>query len=49
MTNGTNIKETRPKSFDEYVGQDQAKAILRDYAARAMGLPGPIAGDEAKS
>lgn len=29
MKNRTNINGTRPASFDEYVGQDQAKAILR--------------------
>ena len=36
MTNGTNIKETRPKSFDEYVGQDQAKAILKILCKSAL-------------
>ena len=42
MKDGLNIKETRPASFDEYVGQDQAKAILQILCKSALKKGTPI-------
>ena len=42
MKDALNIKDTRPASFDEYVGQDQAKAVLNILCKSALKKGTPI-------